>query len=298
MSELLYPHERQAISKQIKDAINQYCADTYDDGHRNHLGASLIGHDCRRYLWYVYRWVHQATFINSKGENHKGRMQRLFNRGHKEELRWIEWLKGIGFQVWYEQENGDQFRIGGVEGHFGGSLDSVGKAPDWLALLQKIGPFLVEYKTYNEKTFATLVKDGVRKAKPQHWVQMCTYGWKYGFRYAMYCAICKNDDEIHVEIVELDWSVGQDAERKAADVILSPNPPPRMSELPSHFKCKTCDMLKVCHQGGAYEKNCRSCKFASPVKGGKWWCGVNNGEIPKDFLPVGCDHWKPVGRNG
>lgn len=27
-------------------------------------------------------------------------MQRLFNRGHREEDRFVEWLKGIGFQVW------------------------------------------------------------------------------------------------------------------------------------------------------------------------------------------------------
>jgi hypothetical protein len=299
MTRVLYPHERTAIAKQIKDAVNEYCAVTYDDGHRTHLGASLIGHECRRYLWYVWRWVKQADFINDKGENHKGRMQRLFNRGHREEERFIEWLRGIGFTIWdIDPETGNQIRVSGVEKHYGGSLDSVGKAPAWLHLLAEVGPFLVEYKTHNAKSFAKLVKDGVKVTKPQHWAQMCTYGSYYKFKYALYCAINKDDDDIDFQIVELDWALGMEKYRLAEEVIQAVRPPPRLSELPSYFKCKTCDFRGICHKSEQYEKNCRSCAFATPVKDGQWFCGVNNDVIPKDFIPKGCGQWKPVGRNG
>lgn len=294
----LFPQDRAAIAHQIKEAINDYCKVTYDDGHRTHLGASLIGDECKRYLWYVFRWVKRPTFINYKGENHAGRMQRLFNRGHREEARWIEWLRGIGFQVWDTDVDGNQTRISGVEKHYGGSLDGVGIAPPGLQKLAAVGPFLIEYKTYSAKTFAKLLKEGVRKAKPNHWVQMCTYGRYYKFRYAMYCAICKDDDDIHIEIVELDWAVADENYRKAEEVILAVRPPVRYSELPSHFKCKYCDFNDVCFKGAAYEKNCRSCEFATPVKEGQWYCGVNQGVIPKEIIPVGCGQWKPVGRNG
>lgn len=87
------------IAKRVKDEIDAYCVKAYDDGHRTHLGASLIGRDCKRYLWYVFRWC--------KHVKHDGRKQRLFNRGHREEARFIEWLEGIGFKIWFEDYDSD-----------------------------------------------------------------------------------------------------------------------------------------------------------------------------------------------
>lgn len=288
MTGLLHPHEREALQAQIIAAIDEYCRVTYDDGHRNHLGASLIGDICQRRIWYGWRWVLSGQF--------SGQMQRLFNRGHKEEARWIEWLRGIGFQIWDQDENGNQFRVAGIEGHFGGALDSVGLAPAWLPLLLAIGHFLVEFKTYNAKTFAKLQADKVKKAKPQHWVQMCTYGGKYNLKYALYCAICKNTDEIYIELVELDPGVGAKAEATAYDVIMSQLPPPRYAEIPTHLECKFCDYAEICHKGAPYEKNCRSCTFAVPVQGGQWFCKGYNQIIPDEVIKVGCHGWKPVGR--
>lgn len=289
MTQLLHAHEREAIAQKIKTAINEWCLQAYDDGHRSHLGASMIGRKCDREIWYGWRWVKSKLF--------DGRMQRLFNRGHREEERFIEWLRGIGFQIWDITEDGKQHRISGVEKHFGGSLDSIGRAPEWLNLLTAIGPFLVEYKTHNDKSFKKLVADGVRNHKPEHYTQMCTYGSKYKFRYALYCAINKNDDDLHFEIVELDWGVGIEAERRAETIILSPRPPVRISELPSYFLCKGCSYHDICHKGAAYEKNCRSCAMACPVKDGEWFCTQHNGIIPKEVIHVGCSQWKPVGRN-
>jgi hypothetical protein len=292
---LLHPEERKAIAAQIKADINEYCLRTYDDGHRSHLGASLIGDVCGRRIWYGWRWVKSNLF--------DGRMQRLFNRGHKEEARWIEWLKGIGFTIWSENEDGTQFRIAGVEGHFGGSLDSVGQRPlmpgqsSAYDRLARVGPFLVEYKTYNRKTFDKLLKDGVQKTKPNHWVQMCLYGAKNKIRYALYCPICKDDDDIEPELVELDWSIAAEAERKAETIILERIPPRRYSEDATNFECKMCNYRDICHKGAKYEINCRSCRFAVPVKGGQWYCENFGNIIPKDFIPKGCSAHKEAGRN-
>lgn len=290
MAQLLHSHEREAIATKIKEAVDAYCLNTYDDGHRSHLGASIIGDVCNRRIWYGWRWVKSKLF--------DGRMQRLFNRGHREEERFIEWLRGVGFSISEHTADGNQHRISGVEKHFGGSLDSIGIAPEWLTLLAKIGPFLVEYKTHNDKSFKKLVKEGVRKTKHNHWVQMCTYGGRYQYKYALYCAINKNDDHLQFEIVELDWNVGIESERKAEDIILAQNPPIRYSEVPTNLECKFCNYFDVCHKGAGYEKNCRSCAAASPIRGGEWYCNHYRQVIPKDFIPKGCGDWKPVGRNG
>jgi hypothetical protein len=291
MTALLYPHEREAIATQIKADIDAYTAKAYNDGHRNHLGASLIGDACNRRLWYSWRWV--------KFPNFSGRMQRLFNRGHKEEARFIEWLRAIGFTIWEGTEDGKQFRISAVQGHFGGSLDGIGVAPGRPEYykLYAIGPLLTEYKTHGDKSFKELVKLGVRKAKPKHFAQMSTYGRKYGYKYALYMAINKNDDDLHVEIVELDWNIGADLERKAEEVITSLAPPRRISEYSTHMECKFCDFADICHKGAPYEVNCRSCAFAVPIENGQWHCGGWKTTLTLDTIKVGCPHWKPIGRN-
>jgi len=105
MNDLNAPGVAKAVSKRILEDIDEWCITTYDGGHRTHLGASLIGDECKRKLWYVFRWVKHDKMEkegNTPAENvaNAGRLYRLFNRGHREEDRFIEWLEGIGVQVW------------------------------------------------------------------------------------------------------------------------------------------------------------------------------------------------------
>ena len=93
------PGAQKLLAERIANDLNDYTAKLYDDGHRNHLGASMIGDECARKLWYNFRWVLTQSFIDTKGVDQKGRMMRLFNRGHKEEFRFVEWLRGMGFIV-------------------------------------------------------------------------------------------------------------------------------------------------------------------------------------------------------
>ena len=44
-----------------------YVADA-DDGFRDHLGASIIGKECRRALWYDFRWVNVETGYTVDGK--------------------------------------------------------------------------------------------------------------------------------------------------------------------------------------------------------------------------------------
>lgn len=274
-----------AVSKRVKVDIDHYCETAYDDGHRNHLGASLIGHNCKRYLWYVFRWCRKEPFT--------GRMQRLFNRGHREEERFVEWLRGIGCEVWeVNPENGKQFRISSVMGHFGGSLDGIVKLPPRFNVDK---PVLAEFKTSGTgAAFNKVVESGMMVAKPQHYAQTSMYGWKYGFEYVLYHIINKNDDDLHVELVKLNWKLGEQLELKAEQIIKSQVAPPRYSDNPTKFECTYCPMKGICHNGEAPERNCRSCVNATPVEGAQWFCSAHNGIIPPDFIKVGCEGWKAI----
>lgn len=289
------PGVAKALAKRILEEIDEYCVRTYDGGHRSHLGASLIGRECKRYLWYVFRWcLHEKT---------TGRQQRLFNRGHREEARFVEWLEGIGFKVWFENrdeapnEKGEypQYRISDVMGHFGGSLDGIAILPERYGIEE---PVLLEFKTNGTGAgFNKLAEDGMPIAKPEHFAQTSTYGKKYNFRYCVYLNINKNDDSLHVEVVKLNHNLGEQMITKAEQIITTQTPPARLSDNPTFHKCGYCAMKDICHKGAIPEVNCRSCAFARPVDNAEWFCEVHNGNIPKDFIPKACPSYKAITQN-
>lgn len=270
------------IAEKIKADIDAYCISIYNEPEpRWHLGASEIGHECSRYLWYKFRWFRHEYFSARNG--------RLFNRGHREEARMQEFLRETGFQLLSNTQYEKQERISDHQGHFGGSLDDLWAHPDF-------GTGLCEFKTSGTgaRKFGDLLERGVRLAKPVHWAQMCVYGFKRGLQYAIYMVANKNDDDLHIEFVELDHQLGDLMVKRAGDIIWSQQPPERCSSSPSYWLCKFCPMQGPCWQQELPLKNCRSCRFAKPDKDAQWYCGKYQNIIPRDFVPKGCDSWTPL----
>lgn len=283
---LSLPTDREKLEQLLADDVDLFCQTYYEQGHRNHLGASEVGDPCWRKLWYGFRWV--------KLERHSGRMMRLFNVGHSAEPRFVAYLRGIGFEVREFDENGKQFRISGANGHYGGSLDGMCKAPARYELSEDL-VLLNEFKTNaTGKGYADVDALGLAKAKPKHFAQMSQYGFAKGLRYGLYMIENKNDSSITFQIVELDWNLGRQLADKAEQIINSKEPPPRISENPSMFDCKFCTFAGICHRGEAPEKNCRSCRNAVPVEDAQWKCMLHNGVIPPDFIKLGCSDWNPI----
>lgn len=274
--------DREKLEAIIEDEINDFCVSLYDDGeHRNHLGASIIGEPCSRQLWYTFRWCKRQKF--------DGRMLRLFNVGHEAEPRFTKYLEGIGFEVNRLDENGKQFRMSGVNGHYGGSVDARLKAPARYNLSKDL-IFLGEFKTNNTGAgFTKVDSEGVAKAKPKHYAQACQYGYKFDLDYCLYLIENKNDSTITCKIFELDKNYGRALEKKAEDIINSPTPPARISETPAYHECQYCWYEHICHDNEKVEKNCRSCKFAQPVADAKWHCHRWQAIIPATEIIKGCD---------
>lgn len=251
------------------DAINQLVADNQDSSHRWHLGASLLGRECARELWYTYRWIKKIY--------HDGRLLRLFDRGDREESVFIEYLRSLGCQVWdIDPDTGKQFTISSVEGHLGGSLDGVAIGiPD---VPEEDEAALTEFKTFAEKYFKKLVKEGLRATKPEHYVQMQLYMNQYGLKYGVYFAVNKNNDELHIEVIELDKRVASQYLERGKMIIMTHEPPPKVHNDPSWWKCKQCDYHSVCHGDDMPDKNCRTCRHSKPGDKAKWICTLT-GEI-------------------
>lgn len=253
------------------NAIYEQYAAKQGDGYRPHLGGSLIGHPCRRYLWLSFRWTRKASFT--------GRLLRLFQRGQLEEQVFVQELRAAGVEVWEaDPDTGRQFRVDAFAGHFSGSMDGVA-----LGLLEAPKtPHLLEFKTHNAKSFAELVRNGVEKAKPQHYAQMQVYMGLGGLTRAFYLAVNKDTDELYSERVKYDADVCKRLIDKAEAVIFAEEPLERLSEDPAWFQCKRCDFRSLCHGLGADDSipavNCRTCAHSTPTRDGKWVCEFRNGQ--------------------
>lgn len=275
---------------------------TGEDGHRTHMGASLIGGECPRAIWYNFRWVTKPKF--------SGRIIRLFNRGHLEEARFIALLLSIGCQVYQQDENGNQFRVSHVGGHFGGSGDGiVVNCPD----VPTGASCLTEFKTHGEKSFVELAGKldewrkhverpkmypftgkGVRNAKFEHYVQMNIYMRKMGIPIALYVAVNKNTDDIYAEVILLDTEIADQFLERGEKLVWAEKPPAKINQSAGFYKCRFCDHRPVCHMGAAPDRNCRTCIFSKPVADGKWACtqpDVATDDIPKAIQLTGCDHY-------
>ncbi len=247
------------------------------EGNRGHLGASLIGGECERRLWYGFRWATQSSF--------DGRMIRLFNRGHLEEARFIAMLLMIGCQVYQQDEQGRQFRISDADGHFGGSCDGVCVGcPD----LEEGKACLTEFKTHNENSFKKLKMKGVVEAKPEHFIQMCVYMHKMGLDTALYMAVNKNTDELYAEIVKLNPQLAEEYLARGRKIVWLKEAPARVSDSPGFYLCRMCQHLEVCQMRDDPDVNCRTCAFSVPVADGKWVCKDSGEFLDKEQQKKGC----------
>lgn len=291
----IYADQGREYRKRLREVILDV-DDAFDssvhDRFRSHMGVSTSGRECARELWFKWRWATPVKIA--------GKLLRLFNRGHLEEARFAAALLGAGIELWRAESDGKQFRVSHYGGHYGSAIDGVGRGfpemPD--------ENMLVEMKTHNKKSFEKLAgeKDsqgnvvtppaGVKKAKLEHWVQMQQYMEYYKLRYAMYCAVNKDNDELYFEIVMFEPEAAAHWRNRSRDIIFAKEAPPKISENASFWKCRYCDERRVCHFDAQPDFNCRTCAASYCKEDGNWYCSAHDHAIiDKERQLVGCPEY-------
>lgn len=246
-------------SKTVEKVYQSYVKGS-GDWRRDHLGASVIGQECERKIWYGFRWCTKPSF--------DGRMLRLFATGYSQEKRLLQDLKEAGISVYdRDPETGSQIHYTDFGGHYSGSLDAIAKgfpeAPETF--------HVVECKTMNTKTFNQLKTKGVKLVKFEHYCQMQVYmGWA-GLDRAFYFAVCKETDELYEERVYFERAVADRLRIKADRVVFANTPLHKITDDIDNFKCRYCDHKFSCHDTKLPEVNCRTCAFADTIDSG-WKC--------------------------
>lgn len=246
---------------------------------RGHLGASIIGHHCDRWLWLSFRWAIVQKF--------DGRIRRLFRRGHLEEPQILADLRMIGVDV-SEFEPGTSKQYGFKDGHFAGSMDGLitGGVPE--APTER---HILEIKTHGRKSYDDLVKQGVEKSKPMHYAQMQIYMANHNVYWALYVAVCKDSDHLYAERIEFVREVADKYQKRAQWLIAADRMPEPCSTDPTWYQCKMCAAHEFCHSKvPTKEVNCRTCAHSTAVRDGRWHCGRWDQVIPQlEHQRDGCD---------
>lgn len=215
------------IAKLIDDAIVKQ---VQEKGSRDYMGASGLGTECSRELWYSY---HQPKPILDP------RVNRIFRVGDLYEDYVIKLLRDAGMTIYTEMENGEQF--GFVDGKIAGHIDGV-----ITGLPESTKPHLLEIKSANAKRFKAFTEKGFKSDK-KYWTQIHVYMLKMGLGDCLVVVINKDNCELYFERVKLDKKFAERQLLRGHEISNMVNDiPVRPYSKPTFYKCKFCNYHSEC----------------------------------------------------
>lgn len=204
---------------------------------RDYLGASCIGEDCARQVWYQYNRPSQPNKYAYAVED-----------GHMSELIMAERLRAVeGIELWtLDPETGQQFgfRDGKFRGHFDGVIRGLLQAPK--------KAHIWEHKcTKTYKQFVKALKDHGNKQALEKW------NWNYYVQAQMYMHYTALDRhyltvaspgtrEVYSCRTEYNPEIAAKYKDRAKRIIDQPTEPPRAYKSETFFKCRWCSFSEEC----------------------------------------------------
>ena len=249
---------------------------------RAYLGMSAIGNPCERALWYGFRWVAVVSF--------NAATLKRFEDGHASEEVAVRRLKATpGLEVHETDEDGEQFSIKDIGGHFSGHMDGVivglMQAPKtWHVLEIKASEKWQDLDKARKKVGE---KNALAEWNATYYAQAVLYMDYAGIdRHYLVCvspgarkwtAIRTNADPAFAMILKA----------KAERIIFTDNAPNRIGG-PDSFACRFCDYSRICHGGEQAERNCRTCLHVETKRDGEWQCTKFGHNLSRTDQEAGC----------
>ncbi len=257
----------------VKTLSNKMDSIVHESFPRPHLGGSVVGHSCARYILYHFRWAYKNR-IESK-------LNRIFRIGDAIEEILIKELEHLGIEVIHRQG-----QVGGYKGHGGGSTDG--------EFVYEGKRYLFEAKSMNHANFLEIKRKETLESKPQYYNQCQMYMGKRELDATYLFVMDKNTSEVYEEIIEFDPIAFEMLLAKEEETIdaVHVNLFPKVSQNPSWFQCKFCDAKFVCHHNLMPEKNCRTCEHVVVAPLGVWSCSQFDLSLSVDEQEAGCHAWE------
>lgn len=198
---------------------------------RDYVGASILGEECMRKIWYIY---HMPKPVEDP------RVQRIFDMGNLIEDYLVSLLEKTGAKVWTKNpETGEQF--GFTEGNVGGHCDGVIQG-----IPESSKPHLLEFKSANAKGFKEFVDKGCKGKSMTYWVQVQVYMYKLNLNDCLFIVMNKDNQELYFERIKKEKGVGKMYIDRGNMVAEMESEPERKYMNPSFWKCKFCNWRVEC----------------------------------------------------
>lgn len=198
-----------------------------DDENRQYIGASAIGSDCARKIWYEFKG------FESQGVPSKTR--RTWAVGKRLEGLVIEWLEESGAKIITTDETFHSEAVPFFQGHIDGILSL------------KNNDFILEIKTAKDASFNIFTKKGVMGWNKQYYSQLQSYMGMSGIHRSYIIVLNKDNSELSDELVLFDEGYYRQLEDRALIISLCEEEPRKINNSPMFFMCKMCKYNKVCH---------------------------------------------------
>lgn len=196
---------------------------------RDYIGASTIGSDCLRQIWYEFKGF-QATEVPTK-------TRRTWTVGKVLEGTILDWLTEAGIEIFRTWDD----LVAKDMPYFRGHLDSV-----WIKNGKAYA--ILEVKTAKDASFVIFIKKGLKIWQPQYYAQIQTYMGMSGIHRAYIIVFNKDTSDISDELVLFDEAFYQKLLDKALMIANAHAAPPKINGSPLWYQCKMCKFHKVCHK--------------------------------------------------
>lgn len=198
-----------------------------EDEIRDYIGASSIGSDCLRQIWYQYKGV-KAELVPTK-------TRRTWAIGKRLEGLILEWLEAAGLRIELLHITLSSENLPVFSGHIDALV--------WIGDKKSI----LEVKTAKDASFKIFFSKGLKIWNPQYYAQVQAYMGMSGIISTYILVLNKDNSEISDEFVVFDEEFYKKLEAKAELIASAVSPPPRVNGSPIWYQCKVCKFNKTCH---------------------------------------------------
>ena len=217
------------ITKKLTEIVNKTIKQS-NEPRRTYLGASGIGRQCFRSIWYDYHGAEKGPIEGSR--------QRTLEIGHRLEGLVLDCLEASGLNITRPNVDVYDEELPKFRGHIDAIL--------WDFPIDTTS--IIEVKTAKDSSFRIFEKKGLRSWYPMYYSQVQAYMGMSSIQSAYIIAINKDTSELHDEYVLFDRVHYEALREKAKKIIESPSTTPdRISDSPLYFLCRICDFRNVCH---------------------------------------------------
>lgn len=199
-----------------------------DDKPRDYIGASSIGSECLRQIWYELNCKESFPIPN--------RIRRIFDTGKLMEEYILSLLQMCGLSLHRNVE-----LIEHTMDYFEGHADAI-----WIKGLGD--RIIIEIKTAKNSEFQKVINHGLKKWNPKYYAQIQSYMGMSGINSTYILVLNKDNSELYDELVTFDSIFYEGLKEKAKMIYSAKSEPPRINGSALFYMCKMCKFKDICHQ--------------------------------------------------